>query len=383
MKPSRMNRLQRSMIKDRVSSVSKDSTINVSSFLQTTLQRVVAYLQDNARSSTTWQLEKQSMNAILRFWWQTYKLAVAADFDESTFQAHLAIGTEVLKHKIQTYAATSTTSTLLVQTLSQITSDFDTGFRLSTGLGMEKVWKHFRPLSASNATTLNILQEMEQLAVRFDKLRWRTSILPTELSAIMQGLVNAYRLLLTDGIGGQALIEALSEELTQLEASVGEEADTVVPYLTEEFEHLRQYHGLASYAITQARLDVTGNSLILSDFSIVTQMRQTATTPTSVALQCIDYILGNTSNILPLTDTFSTSMLHKLRHIGDVDLKSLRLLENELQIVGEEVVGSANVLVADQIEAADGMLKELTVALAATHDIDLDGLLQDDRQVLG
>lgn len=44
LKPSQMNRLQRSMVSDRVASVAKDSTLRVSHFLMHTLQSINSYL---------------------------------------------------------------------------------------------------------------------------------------------------------------------------------------------------------------------------------------------------------------------------------------------------------------------------------------------------
>lgn len=47
LKPSQMNRLQRSMCRDRLPSVAKDSTIGVATFLEDILGVLKAYLQEN------------------------------------------------------------------------------------------------------------------------------------------------------------------------------------------------------------------------------------------------------------------------------------------------------------------------------------------------
>jgi midasin len=47
LKPSQMNRLQRSMCRDRLPSAAKDSTIGVGMFLEDILGAVQAYLKEN------------------------------------------------------------------------------------------------------------------------------------------------------------------------------------------------------------------------------------------------------------------------------------------------------------------------------------------------
>jgi midasin len=47
LRPSQMNRLQRSMCRDRLPSVAKDSTIGVAMFLEDILDTVQAYLHEN------------------------------------------------------------------------------------------------------------------------------------------------------------------------------------------------------------------------------------------------------------------------------------------------------------------------------------------------
>lgn len=55
-KPSGMNRLQRSLISGRVSSVSKDTTVRVSNFLANTIKAMEAYLQDHVEADDNWKV---------------------------------------------------------------------------------------------------------------------------------------------------------------------------------------------------------------------------------------------------------------------------------------------------------------------------------------
>lgn len=55
-KPSRMNRLQRSLVSGRVPTVAKDSTVRVGEFLVNTLKSLDLYLQDNVTEVENWEV---------------------------------------------------------------------------------------------------------------------------------------------------------------------------------------------------------------------------------------------------------------------------------------------------------------------------------------
>jgi midasin len=56
LKPSKMNRLQRSLVNGRVPTVAKDSTAKVSNFLTNTLKAMDAYLQDHVDAHDHWKV---------------------------------------------------------------------------------------------------------------------------------------------------------------------------------------------------------------------------------------------------------------------------------------------------------------------------------------
>lgn len=56
LKPSQMNRLQRSMVSDRVASVAKDSTVRVWNFLEHTLNSLNLYLNYNVMKNAHWKV---------------------------------------------------------------------------------------------------------------------------------------------------------------------------------------------------------------------------------------------------------------------------------------------------------------------------------------
>lgn len=55
-KPSRMNRLQRSLVSGKVQAVAKDSTVRVSDFLVNTLRALDVHLQEHVAVTADWEV---------------------------------------------------------------------------------------------------------------------------------------------------------------------------------------------------------------------------------------------------------------------------------------------------------------------------------------
>jgi hypothetical protein len=56
LKPSKMNRLQRSLVSSRVPAVAKDSTVRISEFLKSTLKAIAMYLQNHVQANEDWKV---------------------------------------------------------------------------------------------------------------------------------------------------------------------------------------------------------------------------------------------------------------------------------------------------------------------------------------
>src|SRR5450432_2002074 len=147
--------------------------------------------------------------------WETYRLVSSPRFEEATFQAHLAIIRDILSSTSrETHIANDAAVSLEIISHeafghvlidhfhSMVQKYFNSGFQLTTGLSMEELWHHFRPLPIPTFETLHTLVEMENLTARFDNLKWRLSISISELSRIMSSLIKAYHLILTSEVDG-------------------------------------------------------------------------------------------------------------------------------------------------------------------------------------
>ncbi|KAH6668907.1 hypothetical protein B0J14DRAFT_674425 [Halenospora varia] len=364
LKPSKMNRLQRSLVRARVPAVAKDSTVNISSFLSSCLTAIGSYLRTHSHADDNWRDLKKAITMMLQYWWDTYRLATSARFEEATFQAHLAIGTDLLV-SLSDYAPQN--EVMVKGVLQSLNDSFYSGFKLTTGLSMEILWKHLRPTVVPSIHVMETLAQMEALAVRFDSLRWKTSISIDELGAIMKSLVKAYHLVLTSDVDGALLVETLSKELANLESTIGKEQIGVSPFFAAEFEALRQF-GMLKASAANGHLEGIDDSdlLILANAPTTSEMRFATATETSQRLQGIDYLWGSEQDLKPITDTFSATLLNKLNKVGDVDLKSLKLLESELPRMGQKIAALSGDICADQLSVlayhSDSLIREVVDA---------------------
>jgi midasin len=56
LKPSKMNRLQRSLVSGRVATVAKDSTVRISNFLTHILRIFKTHLEENPEANNHWKV---------------------------------------------------------------------------------------------------------------------------------------------------------------------------------------------------------------------------------------------------------------------------------------------------------------------------------------
>ncbi|KAF8853024.1 midasin [Acephala macrosclerotiorum] len=357
LKPSKMNRLQRSLIKDRVSAMFKDSTVNVSNFLAGMITALRTCLQDIPGGVEHWKVEKRAITTLLRFWWNTYKLVTCSRFEEATFQAHLAISTDALA-RLSLSGPTKEIVTIFQQSMQ---SEFSSGFKLTTGLSMEVLWKSLRPPVIRNLATIVTLSQLENLGQRFDNLRWRSSISVSDLWNIMTSFVKAYQLVLTSEVDDVGLVTMLDTELKNLEKSVGMDEDAITPFFVNQFKALRQFQIIARMSgdekDTGTGLSGDTQTLVLANVPTPLEMRLFSA---SGCLQIVDHLWGEASNVQPIVGDFALDLLDRIKSIGEVNLQSLGLLESELPMLGEQLVHSSNALSRDQISDLSRFLFNFT-----------------------
>ncbi|KAK7911281.1 ATPase [Apiospora marii] len=377
--PSLLNRLQRSSLSGSIAAVSKDSTVGAYKFLSGTLQAVEAFLCGQIANAGPWQQRAHALGGIMLYWWRTLHLlsaqtATFEKFDEARFQAHLGQGADMLA-KYTNQAQDSLMHELLVYLVRGLNESFVTGFKLSTGLSMEPLWKAYRPLPITNANTSELVQRIESLAPKFDKVKWNTRASAKNLSQIMTSLVQVYGIVRNDEPNCGDLVTSLDSEIEKLAAQV-DEKEYIPPNLTKEFEYLRQLIVLESL-VAQKALPAVDETVVLSDLPILAQMRLQSATPTSKPLQLIGYLMGTKAArpiaedkqfelAHPWAESLSANIASKLANIDSTTLQSLSMLEAELPVLAHQISKYSGSVTGDSLEKLGDVLLMLMRSTVTT-----------------
>ncbi|TEA19278.1 Midasin [Colletotrichum sidae] len=363
-----LNRLQRSLVSDRIAAVAKDSTVKVSKFLSKSLQAVKAHIQANLNTAQSWKERAQVLRKILDFWWRTLDLTTANMFEEARFQAHLVHGVESVQAVISPTADVSNRhlAELYLQTLED---DFTTGFRLTTGLSMDMMWKRFKPLPIMNADTLGRSQEIERLGVRLDELKWKVKASVADLARAMTTLVTADNIVRSTSSDATELIKDLTKEIELLEAKVGSESTAVRPYFAPEFETLRQASVLQSQGSENPRCNASEPHLVvLSNQQTIEQIRLGSFGNDDARSLTVGQLATEDANTYVWNGKFVMTLLSRLGSLHNTSLRSLGLLESEVPTLGRSVAALVPALQKSQTAALNIALKTLLTSVFKTHD---------------
>ncbi|POS87850.1 hypothetical protein EPUL_000412 [Erysiphe pulchra] len=362
LKPTKMNRFQRSLIKRRVTSISGDSTINVSDFVEHHLKSLAFFLQNFSTSDREqFAITKTIINSLLRFCLETVNLVTSPTFEEETFQAHLAIGEEMM-------VSIKEKNLLLAKNFTDdLERNFSCGFKLTTGLSMELMWKKLRPIPISSSFTYKTLLTMEDLAERFDKLRWKTSNTISELGNLIKSFLKAYRLILTSKVDGAALVVLLAQEMASLEIYSAIEKESNTPYFKKQFETIRQYEFLKEMLSNLDEVKIDFDSLVLSDYPTLFSLNFEILTPTSKFLQLVDFFWSENNHVSPVKNSLLLQILGKLNNFQDVNLNGLKLLETELSNLGHKLTLLSYVLYQDSLLNLNEVLLNLIQNIINIH----------------
>lgn len=353
-KPSSLNRLQRSIVSGNVASVARDSTVSVAGFLNSVVQLVEAHIESTLSASDFTISTRTALRALLHYWWRTFTYVTGSSFEEARFQAHLKQGVDLL----QAIAATSSddrAAQLMNNALSNIQDAFTIGFKLTTGLNMEALWQLLRLTPIANEATFSAVQEMENLACRFDAIKWKSNASITDLGKAIASLAEAYSVVRGNAVAAADLLQALQSEIERLESGVDETRE-VTPFFEEEFEMLRQ--SLVVHRASHKSSDFTEMQevLVLSNVPTLSQMRLHGMDTSQRLLHCLDYVLGRSSTSHPWSGCLMSSLIHKYESTSSASLFSLRSLETELPAMGRLLAGSSEAVSADQVGCLNQML---------------------------
>ncbi|KAI1129610.1 hypothetical protein F5Y10DRAFT_290837 [Nemania abortiva] len=170
---SGLNRLQRSYVADKIAAVQKDSTVRSAKFLVGVLRTVDSYIRGQLQTLTWLDGDKYFLRDLIHFWKRTFHYLAHLGHMSTNFNGHL----------------------LNVGNGSTRQLCFIAGFKLTTGLGMESLWKLLRPIPIQNEP-------------QFDQ--------------IMGSFIQAYH----------SLFEPLQTEIQQMHIRYADESASTPPQLT-------------------------------------------------------------------------------------------------------------------------------------------------------
>lgn len=306
------------------------------------------------------QEHKKVLWTLLHLWWDTYALTTDTAFEEATFQAHLEISNEQLKKALGLPNIDSNTASgpyqLLLSVQQGISTSFDAGFKLSTGLEMEKLWLALRPLPISTLATLETVLALEEFASNFDAVRWQVSISVTELADIVASLLRSFQLVLMSDVDGNSLISTLREELAAVTSRVPADVRDIAPFFVDQFEALRQYAAIKAEHGTNYELGVLSNQPTKS-------LMKLATLTSSNHFAIAESLTFEEAPTRPILECFSAELLYKAQQMSEVDLQSLKLLESELPALGKYITRFSATLCASQIDSTNGLNSVLVLLI--------------------
>ncbi|KAF3354041.1 putative RING finger protein [Verticillium dahliae VDG1] len=372
-----LNRLQRSVVSDRIAAVAKDSTASVSKFLTKVLQAALKFLQDSVKDAGDWKDQSRIIRHMLDFWWRTFGLVTQQHFEEARFQAHLGHGVKSLQTALSQVQESSIHGALASGFLQAIQEDFNAGFKLKTGLSMEPLWNLLKPAAILSAEALESHRDIERLAIRFDALRWKVRTSISDLASAMSTLVTADQIVRSNASLTSQLIVDLKKEIDTLEAGVSSASREVSPFFTAEYETLRQALVLQSISYGTTLPAEHMVLAVASDLPTFDQSRFSNALGSAQKLLSTGLLASRDAKTHVWNGKLATSLLAKSNSIKNASLDSLRMLEAELPLLGRTLARSAPDITSNSIQALNNSLKHLISEIVAAHSVDAGALVDN------
>lgn len=96
--------------------------------------------------------------------------------------------------------------TILGTTLSKELTAFGSEVQLKTGLGMERIWRHFKPDTPKTTGQLSAILNLEGLADRLDDAMWKSNLRIDEMIQIRERFASSLQLVKTQDVDAAELI---------------------------------------------------------------------------------------------------------------------------------------------------------------------------------
>ncbi|KAI1384439.1 uncharacterized protein F4822DRAFT_363659 [Hypoxylon trugodes] len=367
---SEYNWLQRSVVAGSVAAVAKDPTVKSAKFIVGVLEELDSFMRSNLSNPGSWKDRSYFFRDIMVCWWNMYRDLTAATFHGAIFQARLGMASTMLSSRIS-HSEDDQVRELASRILRGLDECFVSGFKLSTGLNMESLWKLLRPIPIGTESLLDNIVCMEQLASQFDLVKWQSTAAPSDLAKIMDSFVKAYQLIRLDEPNVDALLEALKVEIDQLLNNITENSASISPFMVEEFETIRQIIFLDGLSHQVEPLQESNEMILLSNIPLTTQMRVSSATDTSKLLLSMECISSENNHQQHWDGNLSARVLSKLDAVNSASLSSLASLEAELPIIARQIGTNTQAIADDRLDKLREVLWYLVSDVTAVYDSSL------------
>ncbi|KAL6150206.1 AAA ATPase midasin [Exserohilum turcicum] len=320
-------------------------------------------------------LDLSFLQPLRKMFWAFHSLANSSTFDRATFQTYL----KMLASVIPTSGPSSPITQTFSSTLSKQVNAFGSDVQLTTGLGMERIWRVFKPLTPKNQSQLAAILELEALADRFDAIMWQSTLRVDEMIQIRERIASSLDLVRRDQADATELITALSAAMQELEQGIGEDNLVITPYFEDEFEGLCQFLDVVSLDGSTAQ-DALPTAAVLSTRAKSslfarrpTKFSHTIHGKSQDAAEQFAKIyrhLGLTrqsANAMILHSRFHISVLGKLHGADEVQLAQLDRFESELQVLSQQMSLDAGHMTHHQADALQALYRSIYDQLIASH----------------
>ncbi|PHH79074.1 hypothetical protein CDD80_5633 [Ophiocordyceps camponoti-rufipedis] len=368
-KPWLLTRLQRSSIRDRVTAVAKDSTVQLCWFITAALKALRNHLAIDFGSQRS-----HLCRFVIHWLVHTIGLSSEMTFSEARFQAHLKLAAEYLKPQTEALGDLQN-SEFSTKLLRLIKDNFSSGFELSTGLSMERLWLVFRIAPFPDETVFQRSMGLVRLADRFDAIRWKASASILDLAKAHETFEQAYAIVRSGRGCADELVSDLTTAIGSLESHIGDREANLEPFFAREFEYVRQLSLLFSPADGQS---TQGSSLaVLSGAATKANMTFAIAEGPAAVLQSVDRLACQDSHVWD--GKLAASVWLKLRHLDTVKLGSLSLLESELPVLGRCISGLGSEIASDPLIKLNELLWQLLSEVFVAHEPQLGELVASAR----
>ncbi|PKS10225.1 hypothetical protein jhhlp_001975 [Lomentospora prolificans] len=353
-----LNRLQRAFVAERVTAVARDSTVGVADFFSASLGLIDGFLRSQ-NTECDWRAQNKFLRSLVHYLRRTLQLVTVhnTSFDEAVFQAHLTQGRNFLKNvqsgdpKIQQF---------VLNFLQTVDKYFSSGFSLKTGLGMEEIWRAFRPNLITDLVSLKRSAEILTLAHRFDSLKWKTGSPIADLAKAITTLSTAFGIVRLGKAGADELVKELAAEIQSLETRIGLESAETGPFFAANFETLRQISVLQ--ALKHGHSLKIDSVTVLSNAPAIAQLYLEDTSGQAQLLQAIDYLMCQGNNKFAWNGGLLPSILSRASGIGGTTLSSLALLEMELPQLTTFLSQESKAITSSSFASLNALLHKLTLS---------------------